>query len=1560
MTRLHASSWHVSAFVGAVFTAAVASYMVGSEAPVGAVAGVVIGERSGRPLANAQVYLRPVGPPGRGHVSLRTDAQGHFGPRRIVAGDYSISAHSRAHELPATTATVLEGKLADLSLELLKKPSYLNLTVHQHVCQTTEPATILCDGLLVDGQMTARIYAVDPRQLLVTSEGDLGEWVRQAQKRSPEGVASDERFRLTKTEAVTVLGRDAEGIFQQRVMLPLPGPGLYLVTLSADGLTQSEWILSTDLGLIVKHDGSRMLAYAVNLGTGKPRPEAIVSVYKGQTVASEGRTGPDGLTQLETPSGVSYEDVLILASYGESLAVARTWLWEREARGLVMYACTDRPVYRPGDMVRFRAILREADGDTYRVPADEPVSLKIRDPRNTLIYRQQLRTNEYGSINGTVKLNHFAPTGYYYATAEVKGRPQEFGFDVAEYRKPEYEVTVSSDKERYVRGDTARVSVAAQYYFGTPVPGAEVDYMVYSSPHWVNPAQEDDDYGDEDWYEEEGYYGYGEVVAEGTARTDDQGTAHLNIPTGVKDTEGDHDWRLTVRANVTGPGRQTVDAEGSLIVTRGEYALSVESSRWSARPGQAVDVSIRAVDYEGRPVANADVTVALQHERWQEGEVSSTVVAQQSVRTDGKGKASAKLTPPEEGSFVIVATSKDSRGNLIRDRDHLWVTDRTYASFDYKYPEMELVTDKRRYDAGDTARVLVNTKASGATALVSIEGPQLRDWFLAELKGNSTMLKIPLTTEHIPNVYVSVSYVKGKEFVTRQKQLRVSDKPVRLTVQVDTDKREYVPGAPVSCRIRTLDPQGNPTPAEVSLGVVDESIYAIRQDRADDIVDTFYGRRRNSVETDYSFPPIYLGAGDKGGPLGRVRKRFPDTALWLPEVRTDAGGEAQVDFEIPDTLTSWRFTARACTLSTLVGAAVEKVTCRKKLMARIQTARFFVRGDEAALAGVVHNETKSRLKVSADLHAPNMATVRAPNLAMTLAPSSLGRLDWRLRPEKVGPQTLRLSVAAERLSDALERQVPVLPRGRERVEFRSGVVKRSAVEALDIRQDALPDTAELRVRLTSSITSSIWDSLEYLAQYPWGCVEQTMSSFLPDVVISRAVTQMGLPAPHADLPDMVRSGLDRIYGYQQDGGGWGWWRYDEPDPWMTAYVLFGLLHAREAGFEINQSVLESGLGRLSALAAEGQIKPEQEAFATYVLAKAGQAKGAEELLGKLSKRKGKPSAYSLAWLALAQVQLGRSEQAQQTYVSLWQAAVESEGLCHWPGPKGRYMPDTEVTAVALKACLALRPNDERLAKVVRWLMTRRWGRHWVSTRDTAFILYAVADFVGVSQELRPEFTAKVTLNDKPIGQGSWLTPEDALKPETVLVVHAKDLKPGENRLQLQKAGKGTLYYSVRLGQYLAHEGAPQVMTGTGLGVTREYHRLRLREDRHTGIFELQPDDRPTTRFSEGDLVRVSVDLKTDRDLEYMMLQVPLPAGAEVIERGDLYPWEWSYWYSDMQIRDEKVAFFARHLPQGTHTMQYDMRLELPGKYHALPPHVSCMYEPEVRATGLPADIEVSP
>ena len=1547
--------------IAAIWCAAMLAYTFAQEPAVGSVQGRVVGVDTGRPIGNAQVYIwQDAGPYGeRTNRSTRTKRDGTFRMSDLPAGNYSMNVQARAHSLSNPAVSVREGRTENFNLELTPAAPSLQLYIHQELYTSKEKPELVLDGFTKGDEIAVTLFRVDIDKVLFGKAPDIQTLLTRSWNRptfNRRDLAANQSIRRSSVTHALVSNRDNEGMYHQKLSLGVQPQGVYVVLVSVDDIDRVGWISVSDVSLITKESGGEVLAYTVHPNTGAPVQDAQVQIFEGKDIVATGKTSLEGIWRGRAKSTRAGErNRFVVARKGGSTSFLTTYAYTPHSSSISIYAYTDRPVYRPGHRVRFRGLVRKLVGDNYLTPVSGDTDVQVRDRRGTMIYHQSLKLSRFGSFHGEFDLPEFAATGNYDVTCTYAGRAQAAAFSVAEYRKPEFSVDVTMPAKRCMRGETVKATIRANYYFGAPVVGAKVTYSISRADYWSYEGEGDSEYYGGYEYEGDDYEGdYGDLVAEGEIVTGPDGTAQVEFVAGWPEPKGessDVDQSFTLTASISDQSGKSADGEGSIVATRGQFRLNIEATEYITSPGKPARFVVSARDYDGKPQRDVSVELTASKVGWEEDEEKYEQVASAVVRTDEAGKAKFVFTPAEQGSYVVRGVARDRKGNVIKSSAWEWVSGEGDIQ-GYKYPDLQVVLDKKSYNLGDTAKVLINSSEKGATALLTIEGRRLFDYKLVYLKNKSTMVEIPIKPGYRPNFFVKVCYVKGKHFQNQQAQARVSLKERTINLSVVPNKTKYEPGEFATYTIRTLDDKGRPVSAEVSLGVVDEAIYAIQEDDTTPVRDFFYHRQENTVTTHTSFTDVYL-SGDKAGYTGVVRKDFKDTAFWRANVVTDKAGQARVRFKLPDNLTTWRATARACDANTRVGQTVTKIVCTKKLLVRLETPRFLVQTDETVISAIVHNYLPKDVTVKVGIQAPGLSVQDDVVRTVTVVSNGVQRVDWRVTAPNHGRMSVMAYASSPDAEDAMKITLPVRPNGQRDVFTQTGIVTQGSVsEKVTVRGDAVPGASEIRIRLAPSIAAAMLGSLEYLAEYPYGCTEQTMSCFLPDVFIWQTMKQLKLENAwlKEELPNMVGRGLNRLYDFQNESGGWGWCEYGSGDLWMTSYVTFGLLTAKQAGFEVNKEVLDNALSAVERTLGEGKHRPSDRVYAVYVLSLGGRTDTVRRMLNDdLLSRIANPN--ELALVALTFANIGDNRKSQEYLGRLWKRAVVTPEEIHWGQPNDWHEQPTEVTGLALLAAVKLNPDDVRIPRVINWLLRRRQANHWYSTKDTAQILYALSEYLPHTGELQPNFTATVTQNGRVLANLRF-DKSSVFSPEKDIVIRSKEVKGGSNSLGIRLAGSGRLYYTVELAQYVRRRADVRTVNESGITITREYHKLVPKWHGTKSGSRLEPSDARSTDFQVGDTVRVKLIVRSPRQYQRLLIEDYLPAGCEAFDRGRMERWEWNYWWVERDVRDERVSFYVDTLRNGESVLEYEFRASTPGAYRAMPPLVQAMYNPSIGASGV--------
>lgn len=640
---------------------------------------------------------------------------------------------------------------------------------------------------------------------------------------------------------------------------------------------------------------------------------------------------------------------------------------------------------------------------------------------------------------------------------------------------------------------------------------------------------------------------------------------------------------------------------------------------------------------------------------------------------------------------------------------------------------------------------------------------------------------------------------------------------------------------------------------------------------------------------------------------------------------------------------------------------------------------------------------------------------------LEIAAGSEARVDWRVTVEREGVATVRMSALTDEESDAMQMKFPVHVHGMLKMDSYTGVVRPAETSGLfefNIPAERRVDATRLEVRYTPTLAGAMIDALPYLVDYPYGCTEQTLNRFLPAVITQQTLKKMGIDLAaiqakrtnlnaqeigddlerrqgwkrydrnpvfdDAELTKIVKAGVNRLTEMQLSDGGWGWfsgWGEDSY-PHTTAVVMHGLLVARENGVAIVPDVLERGTAWLENYQAE-QVRlleawPEHEknpeirakryadnldALVYMVLAQA--ERDSLPMREFLYRDRTRLAVYGLAnfgialhkhedaeKLAMVLRNLGQYVRHDDENQTAW-LELPNSGWWYWYGS------EYEAHAYYIKLLVATDPQSELAPQLVKYLLNnRKHSTYWNSTRDTALVVEAFADFLAASGEDTPDVSVELLVDGKRHKQVS-INRDNLFTFDNKLVLNGEELAAGRHTVEIRKTGPSPIYFNGYVTNFTLEDDIQA--TGLELKVSRKYFKLTRSEkqvdvagDRGQVVGQqVEHYDRtPLVNFAQlesGDLVQVELTVESKNDYEYILLEDMKAAGFEPVEVRSGYNGNELGAY--MELRDDRVSLFVARLARGTHSVSYRLRAEIPGQFSALPTRASAMYAPELKANS---------
>ncbi len=1285
----------------------------------------------------------------------------------------------------------------------------------------------------------------------------------------------------------------------------------------------------------------------------------------------------------------------------------------------------ERGVYRPGQTVFLKGLSRYRKLGKIETPAaGTRMRLRVTSSRGVEILSRDVETTPFGTFSASFDLARDVPLGTYgvTATGKVGGSEIQYGgtFRVEEYRTPQFRVDVAVAERNLVADDPIRASVVARYLFGGAMSDAEVAWTANRSTLDFRPPRNDGfAFGNEmGWWGDREPGEIREVAASGKGRTDARGS--FAIDAGRAEAPRGRTWEVVVEAEVADVNRQRVADRATVIVHPAAlYAGVRRTGGGFAEARKPLSLELVAVTPAGER-RSAEVEVSLKRREWRS--VKKKVIGDRWITVtepveEAVGQCRARaaaepgncvFTPPAPGLHVAEATVTDDRGRRQVTRSAFYVVGSGWVSWNRDDTDrIEMVADREVYEPGQVARVLVKSPFPDAEALLTVEREGVLEHRRVRLPGAATTLEIPITEAAVPNVFASVVVVRGRQAgmpVSAKDdpgrpavrigytQLKVEKKGKRLQVALSVDAPEKRPRDKVKVDIQVKDAGGQGVAAEVTLWAVDDGVLRLTGYKVPDPVEAIHPLRGLSVRVAESLVHLVMRKvyGDKGltsggsggfDPAGAAfRANFKTTAVFLPEVLTDAQGRAQVEFVLPDNLTTFRIMALAITRGDRSGSGETRVTVAKPLLVLPALPRLARVGDSFEAGVVVHAPGGKVGRVEVNGSASGLVLEGAARRTVDVVAGKAQEIRFRFRAEKAGEAVFRFTVSGGGESDGIEQRIPViLPVAQEAVAV-AGDTREVGREALVTPTGVRPGVGGLEMTMSSTALSGLQESMRQLVDYPYGCLEQLSSRLVPFTALREIQARFGVAATTPKAPaapdwmldwvgedslrilqakdpdEIIRRTVKAIEGLQNPDGGYRYWPGSGcSDELASAYAVVALGRAARLGFPVDAAALQRAQAYLAGTVAAGKCtdcgwgcrppSPSTRVFAVWALARTGAPKGS--FYPSLHAERNELPLFARAMLADAMFVGGGSRALARSTLDevLGQARVSPREVHMEDGPEGgraRWSSDVRTTAIVLQTLTDVAPDHPFVGRMATWLVGAR-GRdgRFRNTQEAAFALSAMAEVVRTKERDVPDFTGRAVLGDRTLAEVPFHGRSLALSRSRVPI---GELGKGDARLPLEfrRDGRaGVLYYGALL-RY-APERMPVDPLDRGMFVQR--------------WFEPWSGGGQVRAVRAGDLVRVRVRVGTPMARRDVAVDVAVPAGLEVVdtslassaqaragEEPGTQPWSP---FGHVERRDDRVILFADELPPGIHEATFIARATTPGTFLSKPAQAEEMYAPEV-------------
>jgi len=1317
------------------------------------------------------------------------------------------------------------------------------------------------------------------------------------------------------------------------------------------------WVTSLDKGLPVVKARVRVLR------------NSYQSLSGNEAVLAEGVTDRDGLVVLPgrklldrdyKAARGQRDPLMVRVDLGGDMALlpldstflvdlyraSRGTLWSGSDYGnqrshIHTWGTTAQGVYKLGDTVQYKVYVRDQNNLSLAPVEDKSgYELTIVDPTGKVVQTDSnLTLSEFGGYAGSFRVPLAGAVGWY--EFNLKG-PSKTGpwspmrVLVADFTPAPFQVSNTLNGQLFQPGDSVEVTTRAALHAGGPYASAssrvtarlfpkelEITTPVATGFHFdsVDPP------GHCSWQRESDVL----MVHQSDATTSDNGefATQFKLP----DTH-----MLSARLEVESAVR---DERGKYVANR-SYAefrsrdrfVGLYTERWMLEEGKPATFQFLVVDKNGKVVPGEPVAVAVEGQIVKAARVKGAGSAYLTsyepewqaegscTQVSGTAAQTCTFTPSHPGRYSIMASVKDTHGNVHKSEMCTWVTGKGRVLWEEPADmSLSVIPEKPSYKVGEHARYLVKNPFPGAKALITIERYGVIKHWVQVLSGNTPVIDFKIEPDFVPGFYLSVVVTSPRVAPTPAAseegvdlgrptyrigylKVDVADPYKTLEVRVKSDRDSYKPRDTVKLQLAA---NGVREPVEFAVAVLDEAVFDLIKDGK-----SYFDPYRGLYHLDeldlsnYSLLTRLIGlqkfekkganSGGDGGAGFDMRTVNKYVAYWNPAVVADKRGRATLSFQLPDNLTGWRVFAIAVTPGDRVGLGEHEFKSSKLTELRPVLPNQLTSGDRFTAGFSVLNRSDKTRKVDVSLEArgPIDSGTASTHQVITLGPFKRETV-W-LPLSTVGDGNIRFTATAgDKLDkDGLGQTLPVHKRVSLDVAASYGTTVASGVdEILQFPVGMMPGIGESSVAFSPSVIGNVDGAMRYIRDYPYLCWEQRLTKALMAANYTQLQAYLGSDVAWPEAKTLPQTFLNDASTFQAPDGGMGFWTSDNArvSPYLSAATALGFNRLRSAGFTVPEDVEKRLDGYLQALL-RSNTTPSfySEGMVSSVRAVALQALAERQKvtlsdLQRYEKYIPQMDLFGLAAYLDAAVKVKSADNlARKIAGEILSHANQSGGQFHfserWDDGYSQMLgTPMRSNCAILNAFLDYGETPQGAAlvgdvpfKLVRVITQTRGSRdHWENTQENVFCTSALVRYSALYEKDTPALKATATLDGAALGSARF----SALKDPPTLVSRPNVASDTGRKatMRIEREGTGRLYYSTRLSYSLTDEVAKE--TNAGMEMHREYSVQR------DGNWQLLA---APMRVQRGELVRVDLYLSVPAPRHFVVVDDPVPGGLEPVNR----------------------------------------------------------------------------
>jgi len=1325
-------------------------------------------------------------------------------------------------------------------------------------------------------------------------------------------------------------------------------------------------ILASDLGIIVKEDGDHSLnVFVSDLVTTKNLSSVKIKIYNYQhRLIGEGTTDRNGRANIAVP----HKAFLLVAEKnkqfgyirlddGSSLSLSMFNVsGQKVSNGIKAYLFAERGIWRPGDSIFLNAIINDKNNN---LPDKHPVVMEIYNPQNQLFLRRVKTMSKNNFYDFRFATPDDAKTGNWKAKLKVGGVQFSKTIKVEAIKPNRLKIRLKF-KDDILHKDDKSFELTAQWLHGAPASGLKAIVEMRLAKGKTGFKNYNDYHFDD---VSKSFYSEVETLFEG--KLDTEGKAQIPINIDVNNASGMIKTIFKTRV-FEKSGDFSIDRESKIYSPYKTYVgLKIPKGKgWNNAlySDETNLIPVVTLDENGKPVDRKKLKIEVYEISWRwwwqrdsneslgyylQSSSSKKIITDHISTKNGKAIYELKFPENTWGRKFIRITdpvSGHSTGQIFyTDYKGWWDNPDKEATGGVEM--LTFTTDKETYNIGDEVKIKLPVSSQGK-ALISIEnGSKLIDAFWINLSKNNNTVRIPVTAEMNPNVYIHISYIQPHNQTENNRPIRlygvngiaITNPGTHLHPVINMPD-ELRPESPVTIRVK----EQNGKPMTYSLFVVDEGLLDLTRFKTPNPWHRFYAKEALGVKT-YDMYNYVMGAfsGEIAGLLAiggdedlietgtKKANRFKPVVKFLGTFDLKKGQTKVHKFTMPNYIGSVRTMVVAGNLQGAYGKTEKTVPVKKPLMVLASLPRVLGPNEHVKLPITVFadkniKDVKVRITTNdlIQINGKSNQQIRfnEPGEQMLYFDLSVAR--------KTGNGQVKVFVSGHGETATYTVDIPVRIANPEITKIQSAAVSQGQAWQTGYAPFGIAGTNNAVLEVSKIPSINLEKRLKYLMSYPHGCIEQTISSVFPQLYLQELTELSNIQK--AEVQDHITAAIERLKKFQLNNGGFTYWPGQSgfADDWGTNYAGHFLLEAKKKGYLLPDRMLQDWISYQQKRANDWSLNKNAPGYANrsqqmiqanrlYTLALAG-----KPALGAMNRFREIGNLYNVAkWQLISSYYLaGKKSVAREMMQDLTTKTDKYQELAYTYGSNIRD------EAIILQSLILL--NEKEKAKaLVDEVASNLASEQWLSTQTTAYSLLAISQFVANEKPGPMSFNLK-TVSGK----------RDYNSDKPIIQIPLTYSSNGKAELHLQNTSGQTLFVKLY-----------------NSGIPLESNDLATQKNLYLDITYLDTKGKPVdiAQLKQGTDFVIEVTVKHPgilNDYKNMALTQIFPSGWEITNTrmDNLNQWK-SDGFTYQDIRDDRVMTYFDLNKGKSKTFRFMANASFAGEYYL--PSVKCeaMYDHNIMA-----------